>query len=282
MRWNDHLRWPIRRSGCDICSLSLSAIFVLVAFPSSILGENPSNTLPTPEPGGISSDSPPIFIDSTVAPTHEDEQQTVEFIRLVLVNAEEVWPTLLRQEGIGYHAPKLILFRREVDSSCGTKQLAFYCATDGSAFVDLQLLDEFRWRMPEHGDFAQAQVIAHEFGHHVQRFLEATDAEYWKPGHVNQLSMRQELQADFLAGVWVHHLQKTVRLLDPGDIEEGLALALSIGEEYMRKQCEEPECVLVELSHGTPDQRIRWFRRGFETGDLSLRRQLLELDYDDL
>jgi predicted metalloprotease len=187
-----------------------------------------------------------------------------------------VWHEQFRAMGREYSEPTLVLFTGEVQSACGFASAAvgpFYCPEDQKVYIDLSFYEMLKRRFQAPGDFAQAYVIAHEVGHHVQNLLGISDRVNAARGHaseaeLNELSVRLELQADFLAGVWAHHAQKMRHILEPGDIEEALNAASAIGDD--RLQSEEQGYVVPDsFTHGTSAQRVRWFRLGYETGDIS-------------
>jgi len=177
--------------------------------------------------------------------------------------------------GKTYRKPKLVLFRRTVETACGFGQAAsgpFYCPPDRNVYIDLSFFDELTDRYKAPGNFAQAYVIAHEVGHHVQNLLGTSgkvDAQrdHLSKAESNKLSVRLELQADFYAGVWAYHAQKMKNILEAGDLEAALRAANAIGDDRLQKQAR-GYVVPDAFTHGTSAQRIRWFRRGFETGDI--------------
>jgi predicted metalloprotease len=178
--------------------------------------------------------------------------------------------------GKTYREPHLVLFRGKVESACGLADAAmgpFYCPGDEMVYLDLDFFDELKTRFHAPGEFAQAYVVAHEVGHHVQKLLGISDKvhaqrEGLSKADYNRLSVRLELQADFLAGLWAHHAQKTKNILEPGDLEAALTAANAIGDDRLQKQAR-GYVVPDSFTHGTSEQRIRWFRRGFETGDMA-------------
>jgi len=205
-----------------------------------------------------------------------EEQELADFASVVLADTEDTWGMLFQQMGLMYQEPTLVLFSGAVESACGFAQSAsgpFYCPGDYKVYLDLSFFDELQRRHGAPGDFAQAYVIAHEIGHHVQRLLGTTDQVDRARGRlsreeVNDLSVRLELQADFYAGVWAHHAQRSRQILEAGDMEEALRAASQIGDD--RLQMEAQGYVVPDaFTHGTSEQRARWFRRGFETGDLT-------------
>jgi predicted metalloprotease len=207
-------------------------------------------------------------------PPGQEEQR--HFVGVVLHDTEVVWDELFRQRGAAYRHPKLVLFTGRVDSACGRTSAAvgpFYCPEDERVYLDLDFYRELKTRFGASGDFAQAYVIAHEIGHHVQKILGISDkvaALRQRAGEreANQLSVRLELQADFFAGVWANHAQQKFKSLEPGDIEEALRCANAIGDDNLQKQAR-GVVVPDSFTHGTSAQRVKWFTRGFQTGDMT-------------
>lgn len=204
------------------------------------------------------------------------EQELADFSSVVLADTEDTWRVLFEQMGGVYEEPTLVLYSGAVQSACGFAQSAvgpFYCPGDRKVYLDLSFFEDLRSQLGAPGDFAQAYVIAHEIGHHVQRQLGIMDQVDAARGRVseeeaNELSVRLELQADFLAGVWAHHAQRSRQILEDGDIEEALNAASRIGDD--RLQMEAQGYVVPDaFTHGTSDQRVRWFLRGYKTGDFS-------------
>ena len=211
------------------------------------------------------------------APTGQPVQDEMgQFVSVVLKDTEDVWGALLREQGQSYQPPHLVLFNGEVSSACGYASAAvgpFYCSQDARVYLDTAFFEDLDRRIGAPGDFAQAYVIAHEVGHHVQNLLGVSDQVHAMRGRVseeefNQISVRLELQADFFAGVWAHHAQAAKQILEPGDIEEALQAATAIGDDRLQKQTQ-GRIVPESFTHGTSEQRLRWFKLGFETGDLS-------------
>ena len=204
----------------------------------------------------------------------EDEQS--QFVAVVLADTEDTWNEIFRQSGRDYREPRLVLFSGSVRSACGFAQAAmgpFYCPADQKVYIDLSFYSDLQNRFQAPGDFAQAYVIAHEVGHHVQTLLgisaqvQRQKAQLSK-SEANQLSVRQELQADCLAGIWAHHADRTRALLEQGDIEEGLNAASAIGDDRLQKQSRgyvTPE----SFTHGSSAQRVKWFKRGYASGDIN-------------
>ena len=202
------------------------------------------------------------------------DDQLADFISVVLADTEETWNALFQKMGQTYREPKLVLFSGAVQSACGFAQAAmgpFYCPADQKVYIDLSFYQDLQERYKAPGDFAQAYVIAHEVGHHVQNLLgisaQVRQAQQQaSQEQSNQLSVRQELQADCLAGIWGFHAQKMRNMLEKGDAEEALNAASSIGDDRLQKQSRgyvTPD----SFTHGTSEQRVRWFSTGFASGD---------------
>jgi hypothetical protein len=202
------------------------------------------------------------------ATTSPEEEERVAFVSFVLDDLQDTWHRVLP----GYQDAKLVLFRGAIQSGCGFAESAmgpFYCPLDQKVYIDLDFYEELRRRFGAPGDFAQAYVIAHEVGHHVQRLQgidqQVREAQRRQPGAANALSVRMELQADCLAGVWGHSTGQR-DILESGDVEEGLNAAAAIGDDRIQRQSTgevQPE----GFTHGSSAQRVFWFRRGLETGD---------------
>jgi len=204
----------------------------------------------------------------------EDEQ--AQFVAVVLADTEDTWNEVFRSAGRNYQEPNLVLFSGSVRSACGFAQAAmgpFYCPADQKVYIDLSFYSDLQNRFRAPGDFAQAYVIAHEVGHHVQTLLGISEQVQRQKAQLskaeaNQLSVRQELQADCLAGIWAHHADRTRALLEQGDIEEGLNAASAIGDDRLQKQSQgyvTPE----SFTHGSSAQRVKWFKHGYATGDVN-------------
>jgi predicted metalloprotease len=200
-----------------------------------------------------------------------EEEKEVQFVSFVLDDAQATWERLFQARGQPYEHAKLVLFRDAIQSACGFAQAAtgpFYCPGDERIYIDLGFYDELKQRFGAPGDFAQAYVLTHELGHHVQRLLgteaKVREAQQREPDAANQLSVRLELQADCYAGVWGHETRQR-DILEAGDVEEGLAAAAAVGDDRIQKMSGKgvsPE----GFTHGSSEQRTSWFRRGFESG----------------
>ncbi|HEX5580110.1 MAG TPA: neutral zinc metallopeptidase [Gemmatimonadaceae bacterium] len=214
--------------------------------------------------------SAPGDVAGPVAETPE-ERERVQFVSFVLDSAQSTWSRLLPQAtGVPYRDARLVLFRDAVQSACGMAPAAagpFYCPLDERVYIDLSFYDELAQRFGAPGDFAQAYVLAHEIGHHVQHVLgineQVSRAQQANPRQANDLSVRLELQADCLAGVWGHSAQG---LLEPGDVEEGLTAAAAIGDDRIQRQ-QTGTVNTDKFTHGSSAQRVEWLRRGLQTGD---------------
>ncbi|NUQ65172.1 MAG: zinc metallopeptidase [Pirellulales bacterium] len=223
-------------------------------------------------------------------PANPAEVELKGFVSVVLADTEDVWRDLFQVElGQAYRDPKLVLYSEAVESACGFAQSAvgpFYCPADERVYIDLTFCDDLRTRFEAPGDFAVAYVLAHEVGHHVQNQLGMTDQVHSQRGRVskekeNQLSVRLELQADFLAGVWAHHAQRTKNILEAGDLEEALRAASAVGDDRLQMQAQ-GRVVPDSFTHGSAQQRARWFGLGVKTGDLKQMDRLFTMPYDQL
>ena len=223
---------------------------------------------------GIPSSAPTVTSSEPLQETAE-EKKRVDFVSVILADTEETWSTIFRENGQRYSPPKLVLFRGVVNSACGTAQSAmgpFYCPGDQRVYIDLSFYDQLQNQLNAPGDFAQAYVIAHEVGHHIQTLLGISQQVNAARNSVsqaewNKLSVKQELQADCFAGVWAHHANKTRQLLEVGDLEEGLTAASAIGDDTLQKQATgvvRPD----SFTHGSSAQRVRWFKTGYKNGDV--------------
>jgi uncharacterized protein len=255
---------------------------LIILVVSLLTGQDPGSLQPaSPDSGNQPS-------ASRSANPREEEQK--KFISVVLADTEDVWHALFQQQlRKNYPEPKLVLFSGQSQSGCGFASAAtgpFYCPNDQRVYIDLQFFDELATRFRAAGDFAQAYVVAHEIGHHVQKVMGILDKVHAQESQVskaaaNQLSVRTELQADYLAGVWAHHAQKMKNILEPGDIDEALRAASAVGDDRLQKQAR-GYVVPDSFTHGTSEQRARWFRLGFDTGDLSQMMELFNRSYDSL
>jgi hypothetical protein len=209
------------------------------------------------------------------APAGGPQDELADFVAVVLGDTEDTWSELFARSGARYQPPRLVLFSDVVRSGCGTAGAAvgpFYCSLDQSVYIDLAFYRDLRDRFRAPGDFAQAYVIAHEVGHHVQNLTGTSDKVHELRQRVseaegNQLSVRLELQADCYAGVWAHHAHRARQLLEEGDVEEGLAAAAAIGDDRIQRQTQ-GHVVPESFTHGSSEQRVQWFRTGLESGSL--------------
>jgi predicted metalloprotease len=208
------------------------------------------------------------------APADPREERLKEFVSVVLADTEDTWGELFRQSGSQYENPKLVLFSGAVQSACGHAQAAmgpFYCPGDHKLYLDMSFFDDLARRHNAPGDFAQAYVIAHEVGHHVQTLLGISDkvqAARQQASEVqsNRLQVRMELQADCFAGIWAHHADKARGILEQGDVEEALAAAAGVGDDRLQHQTR-GQVVPDSFTHGSSEQRMRWFQIGAKTGE---------------
>ena len=210
----------------------------------------------------------------TSRPTNPEQEELKQFVAVVLAETEDAWSDIFRQAGKQYRKPTLVLFTDQVDTACGGAGAAvgpFYCPADEKLYIDLSFFHELRTRFRAPGDFAIAYVVAHEVGHHVQKLLGTSDRvngarRYQSEDEVNRMSVRMELQADFYAGVWAHYARNR-GIVEPGDIEEALGAASAVGDDRLQREGQ-GHVVPDSFTHGTSEQRSRWFRSGFETGDV--------------
>jgi uncharacterized protein len=203
----------------------------------------------------------------------QKEEPLVQFVSFVLDDAQKTWTQILSQEGVRYRHAKLALFRNRINSACGMAQSAsgpFYCPEDEKVYIDLAFYDELKQRFGAPGEFAQAYVLAHELGHHVQKVIgveeKVQEARQRNPQAANQLSERLELQADCFAGVWGHSTDQR-KLLDPGEVQQGLNAAAAVGDDRLQRmagRAVNPET----FTHGSSQQRMDWFQKGFGSGDM--------------
>lgn len=242
---------------------------VIVLILSLLMGENPLNYIDT-------SSQPAVEQTETNAPITEESDPQAYFVGVVLKDTEVVWNKLFQEQlGGTYEEPALVLFSNSSESGCGYASSAtgpFYCPQDHKVYIDLSFYNDLKSRFNAPGDFAMAYVVAHEVGHHVQNLLGISDKmrseqRGLNQEEANQLSVKLELQADFLAGVWAHHAQKMENILDPGDIEEALTAANAIGDDRLQMQSK-GYVVPDAFTHGTSRQRMYWFKKGFESGDI--------------
>jgi len=274
MKWEDELRSENveDQRGTSFGGIGLASggigtvVIVIVALllgvdPRALLQQTTQSTAPTPSTHPVES-SP-------------QEEKLKDFVSAVLGSTEDTWGDIFKQAGRTYSDPKLVLFRGAVQSACGFSQAAvgpFYCPGDQKVYIDLGFYEELRTRFHAPGDFAEAYVIAHEVGHHVQNLLGISEkvAQAQQRGsreQANALSVRVELQADCLAGVWANHATEAKHILEQGDIESGLNAASAIGDDRLQMQSRgyvSPE----SFTHGSSAQRVRWFKQGLENGSV--------------
>ncbi len=257
---------------------------VIVVVLGLLLGRNPLALLQQVQ----NQAAPP----GVLAPRQEspEEARKVSFVKHVLFQTEQVWSDLFQTQVPGrptYRKPKLVLFTGRVHSACGLADAAvgpFYCPADQKVYIDLEFYDELKNRFHAGGDFANAYVIAHEVGHHVQnlRGISIESKHHALPHDTeNQLSVRLELQADFLAGVWAHYADRKWHILEAGDVEKAITAAQAIGDDRLQKQAQ-GYVVPEKFTHGTSQQRVFWFGEGLKSGDLNEAKQLFSLPYDKL
>ncbi len=258
---------------------------ILIVILALVLGINPLQLLNQAGPGAGPQQPGPQ------APAQVDpaEQRLADFTEVIFGDTERVWTDLFNRTGKQYRKPTLVLFSGGVRSACGFAGSAvgpFYCPADAKVYIDLSFYKDMERQLGAPGDFAQAYVVAHEVGHHVQRLLgyssRVEDArQSGSKTEANRMSVRLELQADYLAGVWAHHGQKKYQFLEPGDLEEALNAAFQIGDDRLQKKSQ-GTVVPDAFTHGTSEQRMRWFKMGFQTGDVGQAKLLFDLPYNRL
>jgi predicted metalloprotease len=234
-----------------------------------LLGGNPSEITQNLQPGGTASTA---GAGQTLS---EKDKEMGDFVSVVLADIEDVWKAQFQQMGQEYGEPHLVLFTDQIESACGYAGASsgpFYCPGDSKVYIDLSFFEDMQRKLGAPGDFALAYVIAHEVGHHVQNLLGINDQVMAKRGRLsekdwNRLMVRMELQADFLAGVWAHYAQQAKDFLEQGDIEEGINAAGAVGDDRIMRQTQ-GYVVPDAFTHGTSEQRVRWFKKGLETGDI--------------
>lgn len=205
----------------------------------------------------------------------QQDEQRAKFVKVVLADTEDVWGKLFRQQGKNYQDPVLVLFRGQVESACGFASAAsgpFYCPGDNKLYIDLSFYEDLQHKLNAPGDFPMAYVVAHEVGHHIQNLNGTAEKvsrlrQQMSEREFNKYSVMMELQADFLAGVWAHHAQQMNAILEPGDIEEALNAASAIGDDRLQQQSGS-RVVPDAFTHGTSAQRMYWFKKGYDTGDM--------------
>lgn len=239
---------------------------IVIALVIYFLGGDPSQVIDMQQQAGPQRQMSPEQMAA--------EAEADSLVRVVLAETEDVWNKEFAQLNRQYEEPTLVLFSGTVESACGNASAAsgpFYCPADHQVYIDLSFYDELQ-NLNATGDFAMAYVVAHEVGHHVQNLLGISEKVQAERGRLseteyNRLSVKLELQADFLAGVWAHHTQKLQNVIEPGDIEEALNAANAIGDDRLQKQSR-GYVVPDAFTHGTSAQRMYWFKKGFETGDI--------------
>ena len=266
-----------KKAGMGIGGLVIAALVVWMmgGNPLSVLTQADLGSMITEQSGG------------TYEPTAE-EDALAKFSKQILAGTEDVWTKEFKKMGRTYEPPRLVLFHGSVQSGCGgaTSQSGpFYCSADQSVYIDLSFFSQMKQQLGADGDFAYAYVIAHEVGHHVQYLLGILGNAHQQMSRMsekesNRMSVRLELQADFLAGIWAYHDNQMFNSLENGDIEEGLNVASKIGDDYLQKQAQ-GYTVPDAFNHGTSAQRVRWLRKGLNSGDVN-GGDTFSPDYSDL
>lgn len=275
MRWNgqresDNVEDRRSSRAGGIGGISIGTI-VVALIASWFLGVNPLTMLGIISQSGVGSSA-----QEQPAQTIPANDQQAKFIATVLGSTEDVWSQVFRQEGLRYDPPKLVLFRGAYPTACGVGQAAmgpFYCPGDQKVYIDLSFYDTLEKQLGAPGEFAQAYVVAHEIGHHVQKLLGISDQVQAQRSRLsdvqyNALSVRVELQADCFAGVWANAANAQTRMIEDGDIESALNAASKIGDDALQRRSQ-GQVVPDSFTHGTSEQRVHWFRRGWEQGSFA-------------
>ena len=269
------------RQGFSIGGGRLGLGTVAIALVASyFLGINPMTVLSMLSGGGVVSSPAPSQVSRPAAdpsaPRQAIKDPQVQFVATVLADTEDVWGEIFQQAGGQYEQPRLKIFRGATNTGCGRGESAmgpFYCPADHKVYIDLGFYDTLRDRLGAPGDFAQAYVIAHEVGHHVQNLLGTSAKLDEARGRVskaqyNALSVRLELQADCFAGLWANRAQRSRQIIEAGDIEEALNAASQIGDDALQRKSQ-GQVVPESFTHGSSQQRVTWFKRGFDSGDIN-------------
>ena len=259
-----------RRGGGKKAGIGIGGL-VIVALITWMMGGNPLSVLTQADLGDMLTEQS----GGSYEPSAQEEA-LAKFSKQILAGTEDVWTQEFKKMGRTYRAPRLVLFHGSVQSGCGgaSSQMGpFYCSADESVYIDLSFFSEMKQRLGADGDFAYAYVIAHEVGHHVQHLLGILDNAHQQMSRMsekesNRMSVRLELQADFLAGIWAYHDNRMFNSLEDGDIEEGLNVASKIGDDYLQKQAQ-GYTVPDAFNHGTSAQRVRWLRKGLNSGNVN-------------
>jgi len=250
-------------------SIGIGGVIVALII-SYVFGINPSTVLSLMSGGGV-----PVQQQAD-GPTSKPEDQMGKFVSVVLADTEDTWGALFKQEGQAYQPPRLVLFENAIGTACGTGQSAtgpFYCPGDQKVYLDLSFFQLMQERFRVSGEFAQAYVIAHEVGHHVQKLMGISDQVHNAQQRASQkagnaLSVKLELQADCFAGLWAHHANRSRQILEQGDVEAALKAATAIGDDALQRQSQ-GQVVPDSFTHGSSEQRVRWFRTGLEGGTIA-------------
>jgi len=233
-----------------------------------LLGGDPVKLLDSLQEGGPATETSQITSSA-------EESEMAQFVSVVLKDTETVWGKIFEESGAEYHQPKLVLFRDQVESACGFASAAsgpFYCPEDEKVYIDLSFCDQLKTKFGAYGDFAVAYVIAHEIGHHVQNQLGILEKVNSRRSNLsekkaNQLTVRLELQADFLSGMWAHFAQEMLNTLETGDVDEAVNAASSVGDDKLQMKYQ-GRIIPDAFTHGTSEQRKEWFLKGWKSGDL--------------
>ena len=258
-----------RRGGGKKAGIGIGGL-VIAALITWMMGGNPLSVLNQMDLGSVMAGQ-----ETAYEPTAEEEA-LAKFSKQILAGTEDVWAQEFKKMGRTYEPPRLVLFTGSVQSGCGgatSSSGPFYCSADQSVYIDLSFFSQMKQQLGADGDFAYAYVIAHEVGHHVQYLLGILDDAHRQMSRLskkesNRISVRLELQADFLAGIWAYHDNRMFNSLEDGDIEEGINVASKIGDDYLQKQAQ-GYTVPDAFNHGTSTQRVRWLKKGLRSGNVN-------------
>lgn len=269
-RESSHVDDRRRSGGGKKASMGIGGL-AIAALVIWLMGGNPLSVLNQVDLGSVLMEQS----GGTYEPTAEEEE-LAKFSSQILAGTEDVWTQEFKKMGRTYQPPRLVLFTGSVQSGCGGASSSmgpFYCSADQSVYIDLSFFSQMKQQLGADGDFAYAYVIAHEVGHHVQHLLGILDDAHQQMSRLsekesNRISVRLELQADYFAGIWAYHDNKMFNSLEDGDIEEGINVASKIGDDYLQKQAQ-GYTVPDSFNHGTSAQRVRWLRKGLNSGDIN-------------
>ena len=283
------MQWESREESSNVedrrslapAGLAVGGGSILLVIIALIFGIDPRKVLGPGGPGAPGAPEAPLI--ERRGPSGPEEERLFKFSKVIFHDTEVVWDEQFRKMGKSYTKPTLVVYSGETNTACGEGQAAvgpFYCPLDSKVYIDLSFYRDMERKLNAPGEFARAYVIAHEVGHHVQHLL-GYSKQSRRGDDQHRMSVRLELQADYLAGVWAHYAQEKFHFLEKGDLESALHAAFEIGDDRLQKKGR-GYVVPDSFTHGTSKQRMRWFRAGFDTGDVDGARKLFELRYEEL